>query len=217
MLGVDLAPDRRFHRRRRRDVRPVGSHDFAAERLLLVRALHHVHVAPEPEKRARHRKRRAPLPGARLGRHIRDALRLGVVRLRNRAVELVRARGVVPLELVVDVRGRPERLLEEVGADQRRGTVHLVELEHLFRNREVGRLVVQLLPHALLAEDFLELLRRHGLVRRRIQHRRRLLLHVRPHVVPGGRQFVLAQIGLVGNLVHLFVLSFYFICAFAKA
>ena len=48
----------------------------------------------------------------------------------------------------------------------------------------------------------LELLGRHRLARRRIQERRRLLLHVGAHVVPGYGKLVLIQVCLVGLVVH---------------
>ena len=202
VLGEDLAADVRRVRRRGRHVRAVGAHDLAAEGLLLVGALHHEDLAVEAEERAGHRERGAPLAGARLGRDALEALLLGVVGLGDRRVELVRAGGVVALELVVDVGGRAERLLEEVGAHERRRPVHLVEVGDLLRDREELRVVVELLLHQLLAEDVGQLPGRAGLARGGVQQRRGLVLHVRAEVVPRGRDVVFGQVGLVGDVVH---------------
>ena len=204
MLLVYALADLGRHRRRRRDVRAVGAHDVAAERLLLVGALNHVYVALEPEERRAHRERSAPLPGAGLGGDVGEALLLRVVRLRDGAVELVGARGVVALELVVYLGGRAERAFEEVRPDKRRRAVHLVEVAHCAGDRDELRRVVQLLPDALAAEDMLQLVLRAGLERRRVDQRRGLLLHVGADVVPRRREFVLGQVCLIWNLcVHV--------------
>ena len=209
MLLVDLAPDFRRQGGRRRHICTVGAHHLAAKRLLLIGALHHVDMTLQPKEGTRHRECRAPLTGARLGRHVRESLGLRIVRLGNGTVEFVRTGSVVALELVVDFGGRTEGLLKKVGTHERRRTIHLVEVAHGTRNRNVGRGVIEFLLHALRAEDVLKLLRRHRLQRRRIQERSGLLLHVRPHIVPRRRQLILAEVGLVRNLTH-FASSFRF-------
>ena len=200
VLGKDAAADLRFHRGGRRHARAVGSHDLAAERFLLVADLHHEHLAVQPQIRARHRKRGAPLPGAGLGRHTLEPLLFRVIRLRDGAVELVTAGGVVALKLVVDLRGRVERLFETVGAHERGGTVHLVKAADLLRNGDERRVVVQLLLNELFAEYTAELCGGHGLARTGIEQRRGLVFHVRAKIVPCLRHIGFVEIDLVGDV-----------------
>src|SRR5262249_12715310 len=96
-------------------------HHDAAVRLLLIRDLDHVDLALQAKEAARHRQRRAPLTGARLGADARDLLLLVVVRLGHRGVRLVTPGGAHTLVLVVDVGRRAERLLESARAEERRG------------------------------------------------------------------------------------------------
>ncbi len=109
------------------------------------------------------------------------------------------AAGVVALELVIDLRRRLKLLLQTVGADQRRRTVHLVKAANLLRDLKKRRAVIQLLPDQLLAEDARELLRLHGLKGAGIQERRRLLLHIGPQIIPCLRHLVFVQIDFVGD------------------
>ena len=147
-------------------------------------------------------KRGAPLAGTGLGRDLVEALLLGVVGLGERRVELVRAGGVVALELVVDLRWGVEVALEVVGAAQGGGTVHLVHLLHALGDVEVRRLVVELLVHELIAEHRGDVVmlgdlavgQAHGLGR---------LGHVRAQVVPLRRNLLLAKVEPVGNLLGL--------------
>ena len=97
-------------RRRGYHVRAVGFHHGFAVGLLLTADFDHVHVEVEPVKRASHRQRRAPLPSARFGGDRSQALGFGVVSLRDGGIELVRARSVVALELVVDFGRRVQHL-----------------------------------------------------------------------------------------------------------
>ena len=158
-------------------------------------------MAFEPEERARHGERGAPLSGAGLGRDALQPLLLRVVRLRDGGIQLVAAGRVVALELVVYLRGRVQRLFKEVRAHQRRRAVHLVEIVHLRGDRDQRRDVVEFLLHELVAEHMSELLGGHGLFRRRVQQRRGLVLHVRADVVPRLREFVLGKIDFVRDLV----------------
>ena len=190
----------------RSHVGAVGPHDLAAEGLLLIGALHHEHAAVQSQISAGHAQRSAPLTGAGLGGDALKALLLGVVRLGDGGVQLVAARGVVALKLVVDVGGGVQLLLQAVGPHQRRRTVHLVEVTDLLRDGDVGGGVVQLLLHQLVTEHMAQLLRRHGLERAGVQQRRGLVGHIRTHVVPVPRQLVLAEVDLVGDsssVLHL--------------
>ena len=197
VLGEDLAADLRLHGRRRRDGRAVRAHNLAAEGLLLIGTFHHVDLAVEPQVRARHRQRRAPLARARLGRHAGEPLLPGVIRLRDGAVQLVAAGGVVALELVVDLRGRAEFFLKAVRAHQRRGAVHLVEIADLVGNGDLARVVVQLLTDQLVAEHRAQIVEAHRRARGGVQQRGGLLLHVGAHIVPRARQFLFGQIDFV--------------------
>ena len=78
------------------------------------------HLALQPEQRAGHRQRRAPLTGTGLGGQLGDALGGVVVRLGHRGVRLVRPGRADALVLVEDLGRRGQRLLQPVRPDQRR-------------------------------------------------------------------------------------------------
>ena len=158
MFGEHLPADGGGVRRRRDDLRAVHLHDRATLRLLLVGAAHHIDGEIESEITARHAERRAPLPRARLGGESLEPLLFCVVRLRDRAVELMAAAGVVTLELVIDLGRRVEIPLEAVRPDQRRGTVHLVEISDLVGDGDERVGVVELLPGEFGAEHRLQVL-----------------------------------------------------------
>ena len=200
MLGQDLAADLGRFAGRRRDRSAVHAHDLAPERLLLIRDLDHIHLAVQPQVGAGHRERRAPLARAGLGRHALQALLLGIVRLRDGAVELVAARGVVALELIVDLCRGAQALLQAVGAHKRRGAVHFVKVADLGRDRDLARVVVQLLADQLVAENRAQVVVAHRRAGGGVQKRRGFCLHVRAHVVPGAGQFVFGQVNFVGDL-----------------
>ena len=100
MLGQDLAAYIGGHAGAGSDGSTIGAHHLTAERLLLVAHLDHVDLAIQPEVAAGHGERRAPLAGTRLSGHAFQALLLGVVGLRNGAVQLVAAAGVIALKLM---------------------------------------------------------------------------------------------------------------------
>ena len=116
VLGQDLAAYIGGHAGTGGDGSAVGAHYLAAERLLLVAHLDHVDLAIQPEIAAGHGERGAPLAGARLSGHAFQALLLGVVGLRNGAVQLVAAAGVVALELIVDLGRGAQGFFQPVGA-----------------------------------------------------------------------------------------------------
>src|SRR5439155_18880295 len=91
--------------------------------------------------------RRAPLAGARLRREPRDLLLLVVVRLGDGRVRLVAARRAHTLVLVVDARGRIERLFEAAGAVERRRPPQPIDIPDLLGDRDPP-----LLAHLLLDE-----------------------------------------------------------------
>ena len=144
-FSENLLADFCFHRGRRRDRRSVGSHDFAAEGLLLIGNLHHVDLAVQTEEGTRHRKSGTPLTCACFGGDAFQTLLLGVIGLRHGGIELVAAAGVVAFKFVVDLGRRAERFLEEVCPDQRRRTEHFVAVPDLLGNFNVGGVVVQFL------------------------------------------------------------------------
>ena len=117
------------------------------------------------------------------------------------------AGGVVALELIVDVGGGVQLLLQTVGANQRGRTVHLVEIPYLLGDGDIRGGIVQFLLHQLAAEHMAQLLRRHRLEGGGMQQRRGLVGHIRTHVVPVPRQLVLSEIDLVGDRGRIFHLS----------
>ena len=200
VLGEDAPADLRLRGRARRHGRAVGAHHLSAEGLLLIRALDHIDFAVEPEVGAGHRQRGAPLTGAGLGRDAAQPLLLGIVRLRDGGVELVRAGGVVALELVVDFRRGLQLLFQTVGAHERRRAVHLIKVTDLVRDGDLAVVVVKLLTDELVAEYGAQIVERHRRAGGGIAQRRGLDLHVRADVIPCARHFVFIQVDFVGDV-----------------
>src|SRR5262249_60412067 len=117
----------------------------AAIGLLVVRDLHHVHLALQAEEAARLGQRGAPLASAGFRGEAGDFLLLVVVRLRHRRVWLVTAGRADAFVLVVDPRRGIERLLEATGAIERRRAPETIDVAHRFRNLDPA-----LLAHRLL-------------------------------------------------------------------
>ena len=61
--------------------------------------------------------------------------------------------------------------------------------------------VVEFLGDEIFTENGAEFLSSHGLKGTGIEKRCGLVLHISPYVVPGGRDLVLGEIDLVGNLL----------------
>ena len=211
VLSEDLAADLRRVRRRRRHGSAVGAHDFTAEGFLFVAYLDHVYLAVQVKIGAGHRERCAPLAGAGLGGHALETLFFGVIGLGNGGVELVASTGVVALELVIDVRRGLQLLLQAVRAHQRRRAVHLIEILDLFRDRDIGIFVVELLSDQFLTEHGAELLSRHGLKGSGVEKGSGLVLHISPDIVPCLGDLVFGEIDLVGNLLIFFVCHGFFL------
>ena len=113
----------------------------------------------------------------------------------------MRAGRVVALELVVDLGGRAEGLLQVVRAAQGRRAVDAVHLQHRFGDVDVGRVVVQLLANQLVAEHRAQVLKAHGLSGAGIQQGSGLDLHVSPDIVPCLGHLIFGEINFVGNVV----------------
>ena len=120
--------------RARDALRAVGLHQRPPIGLLVVGDLDHVDLDFEAEQRAREGERRAPLPGAGLGRQLRDALLLVVESLGDGGVGLVAAGGAHALVFVENARARSERLLEPPRAIERRRSPHPVDVAHRRRD-----------------------------------------------------------------------------------
>ena len=118
MVGKNLAANLSGHAGRRSDIGTICAHHFATERFLLVRHLYHEDLAVEVEVRTSHTQCRTPLAGTGLGGHTLQTLCLGIISLGDGRVEFVRTRGVVTLELIVNLGRRSERLLQEVGSNE---------------------------------------------------------------------------------------------------
>ena len=168
----------------------------AAVRLRVVGRSDLPHLALKVVQRAGEGQRRAPLAGAGLGGELGRALLLVVVRLRHGRVRLVGAGRRDALVLVVDARRGAERLLELVGAVQRRRPPLPVHVEHPARDIDVplGR---DLLHDQFHREQRREVVRSHGIHSPGMQRRRRRLREVGHDVVPGGGHLVLGQRELV--------------------
>ena len=110
--------------------RPVHLHHDPAIRLRNVRGGNLPDLAFDPVLRCRECQRCSPLTGTGLGRQLRDALLMVVVRLRHRGVGLVRAGWADAFVLVVDPRRSIERLLQPMSAEQRRWSPQPVDIEH---------------------------------------------------------------------------------------
>ena len=198
----DLAARFRRVGRGRDDVRAVSADDFPSVGLLLIRALHHIYVEVEIEIRGRHGKRSTPLSRTRFGRDRRQALFLGIVCLRGRRIELVRAGRVVALEFIIDMRGRVECLFQTIGAHEGRRTEHTVKIENFLRNFDLFIRAVEFLFHAFFAEHRFQIFRRAGLARRGVQERVVLFGHVCLDVHPCFGHLRFAQINFVRNVLQ---------------
>ena len=190
----------RLGARARDHLRAVGLHQDPAVRLLVVARADHVDLDLEPEHRARERQRAPPLAGAGLRRQPLDALLLVVERLRDRRVRLVAAGRADALVLVVDVRGRIERLLEAARAVQRRWAVQHVRLADRVRDLDLA-LAADLLDDQRHREQRREVAGADRLVRARVERRAERRRQVGRDVVPGPRdpRFVEDELGPLGK------------------
>ena len=199
MLLQDLAANLGGHGGAGGDLRAVGTHDLAAEGLLLIAHLDHEHLAVQAQIGTGHAQSGAPLTGAGFGGDALQTLLLGVIGLGDGRIQLVGTGGVVALELVIDLGGRAQLFLQAIGADQGRGSVHFVKVADFPGNIDIGRGIIQLLTDQFVAENRPQVVETHGLQRRRIAERGGLVFHVGPKIVPGLGHFVFAEIDLVGD------------------
>ena len=200
VLGQDLAAHVGGHAGAGGHRGTVGAHDLAAEGLLLIADLDHVHLAVQPEITAGHGKGSAPLACARLGGHALQALLFGVVGLSDGAVQLVTAAGVVALELVVDPGRGAQSFFQPVGTAQGARAVHPVVFPDLIGDGNIGGGVVQLLLYQLVAEHAIQLLGGHGLQGVGVQQRSGFVLHIGPHIVPCSGQLCFVEVDLVRDV-----------------
>ena len=119
VLRQNLAADLCLHAWRRRDMCPVCTHDFASERLLLIRTFDHEYLTIEAEVCTCHAQCRAPLSCSCFGSHAFEPLFLGIISLRNGRIELVASGSVVAFELIVDFSRCAQCFFEEVCPDER--------------------------------------------------------------------------------------------------
>ena len=201
MLLQDLSAHCGLRRGRGGHGRPVGTHNLPAEGLLFVGNLYHIYLAVQIKVRASHGQSGTPLTCAGLGGHALQPLLLCVVCLGNGGIQLVTAAGIVALKLVADLRRCAQLLLQAVCPYQGGGTVHLVKVPDLLGNLEIGGGIVQFLLDQLLAEHRCQIRRRTGLSGCRIQQGCRLVLHIRPQVVPSCGHLAFVQIDFVGNFL----------------
>jgi hypothetical protein len=200
VLGQHRPARLRQRRRAGMDRRTPGLHHRPPVGLLPVRGRDHPDLAVQLELAAGERQRTAPLPGAGLGGQPPHAFHGVVVRLRDGRVGLVRSRRAHALVLVVDPRGRPQRLLQPVCPVQRRRPPQPVDLLDRRRNLDVP-LLRHLLADERHREERGEVVRPDRLVRRGVQRRRRRRGQVGHEVVPPRRHRCLVQQDL-GPLRH---------------
>ena len=93
------------------------------------------------------------------------ALFFGVIRLGNSGIQLVAARGVAALILVINSCGSVELLFQAVGPDKRRRPVHFIKIPDFLRDLDKTVLVVELLLHQLVTENRRQIGFRHRLQR----------------------------------------------------
>ena len=101
-------------------------------------------------------------------------------------------RRAAALVLVVDVGGRPERLLEAMGSEQRRGSVERIGLPDGLRDLDLA-LGTDLLADECHREQRGEVVRTDRLAGARVEHRVRRRRQVGRDVVPGARDPVLVE------------------------
>ena len=130
------------------------------------------------------------MPGAGFGGDALQSLLFGVVGLRDGRVELVAARGVVALELIIDFGRSVQRLFEEISPHQRRWTIHLVEVYYFFRYVEPLGVVIEFLLIEFGAEDRRQIVVSERFAGSRVDERSRFVGHVGAHVVPLCRNLV---------------------------
>ena len=176
---------------RRRALCAPGLHHEPPERLLVEADADHVDLAFQAEEAARHGERAAPLARAGLGRQPLDAELLVIISLRHGRVGLVAAGGRDALVLVVDFRGRAQRLLQPRRAAERRRPPQPEDFEDFFRDIDPP-----LRRHLLLDEVHGED-RRQGLGADGLaigaDRRRHGMLVVRGDVVPLAGHFVFIE------------------------
>ena len=177
-----------------------GLHHRAPVRLLVVGGPDHPDLAVDAVLRAGERQRAAPLAGAGLGGEPLGALGRVVVRLRDGGVRLVRPGRGHALVLVVDARGRVQRLLQPARAVQRGGPPQPVDVEHLGGDVDVG-VGGHLLADQLHREQRRQVFRPHRLHRPRVQRRWRRRGQVGHDVVPlaGDLGLIQCDLGALGH------------------
>ena len=134
------------------DIRSICTHNLFAIRLLLAGNFDHINGKIQSVKSARHRKRRAPLPGTCFGRDRLQPLLLCIISLCNRRIEFMRAGCIVAFKFIINMSRRSESLFQHVGAHQRRRTIHLIEAADILRNIDVHIRIIQLLFYALFTK-----------------------------------------------------------------
>ena len=150
----------------------------------MIRHLHHVHGKVKPEMTCRKRKSGAPLPGTGLGGDICDTLLLGIVGLRYRGVELMRADRAYTFILKIYVGRGVEQFFKPARTDKRRRSPYPVHLAHLVGNTDPLVGIIKFLTRHLFREKREEILRLQRLLCHGVKQRARLIRHVGHHVIP---------------------------------
>ena len=181
------------------DARTEGLHQHMAVGLALVGAPHLPDVAGEAEDLAGERQRGTPLAGAGLRGQPGASGDLVEVGLRHGRVRLVATDRRSALVLVVDARGRAQRLLQAVCPVEGGRPPEAVDVMHFCGDLDPA-LRGRLLLDQAHREQRRQVFRHQGLVRARVQVRRRGSGQVGHEVVPVGRHLRLVEnyFGLLG-------------------
>ena len=142
MLRQNLLPDFRCGGGGRGYGCAIGTHDLAAEGLLLIGNLNHVYVAVQTQICTRHGKRCAPLPCAGFCCHALQALLLCIIRLRDGRIQLMAATGVIALELIINLCGCLQFFFQTICTNQRRWSVHFIKIQNFLWDVDVSSIVI---------------------------------------------------------------------------
>ena len=180
VIGVgreDVLSGTGTHRRGRRYGGAKSLHNGAAERLLLIAYLYHIHGAVYAELHGGIAERTAPLASSGFSGEVGDALFLGIVCLGDGRVEFVASGRAHALVLEVDVCRGAQGCFQLICSYQRGTAVCGILLTYGFRDGDPLVCLVQFLVGAGLAEDGIEVLGLQRLLCCRVKERQRLVGH----------------------------------------
>ena len=151
---------------------------------MLIRAFYHIYLAVKIKVGASHRECRAPLTGSGFGSYTFKSLLFGIIGLCDCGIKLVRAAGVVTLKFIIYLCRSTELFFKAVCTNQRRRTVHLIEITDLFGNLKERCVIIKLLGDQFFTKYACKLFCLHRLVGGGIKQRCRFIYHIGTQVIP---------------------------------